>query len=122
MFYAILAIACALFIGLQKEDVVTIFDSKNPVLQQYKYEYESQKDDLKEEYERGELPAETGYMLEEEYQQKSTGIDNINRAIEARKYPIPKDMKYVPQPTYKFVRYNNPPGTPELNIPRKIEF
>lgn len=122
MFYAILAIACALFIGLQKEDVVTIFDSKNPVLQQYKYEYESQKDDLKEEYERGELPAETGYMLEEEYQQKSTGIDNINRAIEARKYPMPKDMKYVPQPTYKFVRYNNPPGTPELNIPRKIEF
>ncbi len=31
-------------------------------------------------------------------------------------------MKYVPQPTYKLVRYNNPPGTPELNLPRKVNF
>lgn len=121
MFYAIVAILLLGFFGLQREDSVTIFDSKNPVLQEYEHEYKTQKQILKEEYEKSELP-ESGFMLEEEYQQKSTSIDNANRIVEERKYPKPKDMKYVPQPTYKLVRYNNPPGTAELNIPRKIEF
>lgn len=121
MFYAIVAILLLGFFGLQRDSEVTMFDSKNPVLQEYEHEYKIQKQILKEEYEKSELP-ESGFMLEEEYQQKSTSIDNANRIVEERKYPKPKDMKYVPQPTYKLVRYNNPPGTAELNIPRKIEF
>lgn len=120
MFWAIIAIALVTFFRVQVEDM-HVFKEKNPVLRQYEYEYEAQKEILKEEYEKSLLP-KSGFMLEEEYQQQSTGIDNENRIVEDRKYPKPADMKYVPQPTYKLVRYNNPPGTPELNIPRKIEF
>ena len=120
MFWAVIAICLFVFVRMQVEQI-TIFEPKNPVLKQYKYEYNAQKEILKEEYEKSILP-QSGFMLEEEYQRQSTGIDNENRIVEDRKYPKPADMKYVPQPTYKLVRYNNPPGTPELNIPRKIEF
>ena len=120
MFWAVIAICLVVFVRMQVEQI-TIFEPKNPVLKQYKYEYKVQKEILKEEYEKSILP-QSGFMLEEEYQRQSTGIDNENRIVEDRKYPKPADMKYVPQPTYKLVRYNNPPGTPELNIPRKIEF
>ena len=29
-------------------------------------------------------------------------------------------MVYVPQPTYKIVRYNNPPGSPEISINKTL--
>lgn len=102
-------------------DETHIGEPHNPVLKQYQYEYKVQKEILKEEYQKSKLP-KSGYMLKEEYEQQSKGIDNENRIVEDRKYPKPSNMKYVPQPTYKLVRYNNPPGTVELNIPRKIEF
>jgi len=95
--------------------------SKDPNLKQFKYEYEAHKQELKEEYEKSTLP-KSGYMLVEDYEKESLGIDNETRVVEARKYPKPSNMKYVPQPTYKLVRYNNPPGSPELNIPRKFYF
>lgn len=102
-------------------DETHIGEPHNPVLKQYQYEYKVQKEILKEEYQKSKLP-KSGYMLKEEYEVQSKGIDNENRIVEDRKYPKPSNMKYVPQPTYKLVRYNNPPGTVELNIPRKIEF
>lgn len=120
MFWAILAICFVAFFRLQVDEP-QLGQPKNPVLKQYKYEYEAQKDVLKEEYEKSLLP-KSGFMLVEEYEAQSKGIDNEHRIVEDRKYPKPADMKYVPQPTYKLVRYNNPPGTVELNIPRRIEF
>lgn len=120
MFYAIVAIFFVTFVRMQFDET-HIGEPKNPVLKEYKYEYKVQKEILKEEYQKSKLP-KSGYMLTEEYEQQSKGIDNENRIVEDRKYPKPSNMKYVPQPTYKLVRYNNPPGTVELNIPRKIEF
>lgn len=120
MFYAIIAIFFVTFVRMQFDET-HIGESHNPVLKQYQYEYKVQKEILKEEYQKSKLP-KSGYMLKEEYEQQSKGIDNENRIVEDRKYPKPSNMKYVPQPTYKLVRYNNPPGTVELNIPRKIEF
>lgn len=120
MFYAIIAIFFVTFVRMQFDET-HIGEPHNPVLKQYQYEYKVQKEILKEEYQKSKLP-KSGYMLKEEYEQQSKGIDNENRIVEDRKYPKPSNMKYVPQPTYKLVRYNNPPGTVELNIPRKIEF
>mgnify|MGYP004654132209 FL=1 len=120
MFYAIIAIFFVTFVRMQFDET-HIGEPHNPILKQYQYEYKVQKEILKEEYQKSKLP-KSGYMLTEEYEIQSKGIDNENRIVEDRKYPKPSNMKYVPQPTYKLVRYNNPPGTVELNIPRKIEF
>ena len=61
-------------------------------------------------------------MLTEEYEEASKGIFRSDMVIEDAEPLKKSDMKYVPQPTYKLVRYNNPPGSPELNLPRKLNF
>ena len=117
------AIIIACFVTYFRVTIETIpaFQEKNPVLRQYEYEYKAEKEILKEEYEKSLLP-KSGYMLKEDYERNSVGLDNYNREIEEKKYPKPADMKYVPQPTYKLVRYNNPAGTVELNVPRKVGY
>lgn len=88
---------------------------------QYKYQQKVYRDLEKEKYERSLLP-ESGYMTREDYEEKSADIPNSKREIP--EYKMPKDikMKYVPQPTYKLVLYNNPPGTAELHIPLRFKF
>lgn len=122
MFYAIIAIAFLLSVRLVKDgDPPKYFKEHDPVIQQYNYEYEAQKEELKIEYEKSQLP-KSGYMLTEEYEMISQGIPRIELKVEEAIPFKPSNMKYVPQPTYKLVRYNNPPGTPELNLPRKVNF
>ena len=60
-----------------------------------------------------------GYMTVEKYEIVSAPGEKTNRIPE--KYSPPKverpsDMLYVPQPAYKMVRYNNPPGSPEISL------
>lgn len=95
--------------------------SHNPIIAQYQYEYKVQKQELKEEYEKSQLP-KSGYMLREEYEKESKSISNKARIVEPFKYPKQSDWKYIPQATYKLVRYNNPPGSPELCVPRRIDY
>lgn len=122
MFYAIIAICFLLSVRLVKDgDPPKYFKEHDPVIQQYNYEYEAQKEELKVEYEKNLLP-KSGYMLTEEYEELSRGIPRIELKVEEAVPFKPSNMKYVPQPTYKLVRYNNPPGTPELNLPRKVNF
>ena len=122
MFYAIIAICFLLSVRLVKDgDPPKYFKEHDPVIQQYNYEYEAQKEELKVEYEKNLLP-KSGYMLTEEYEELSKGIPRIELKVEEAVPFKPSNMKYVPQPTYKLVRYNNPPGTPELNLPRKVNF
>ena len=97
------------------------FRDSDPVVRQFKYQYKAQKDELKEEYEKSDMP-KSGYMLTEEYEEQSKGIPRTELIIDDAKRLKPSSMKYVPHPTYKLVRYNNPPGSPELNIPRKFNF
>lgn len=122
MFYAIIAICFLLSVRLVKDgDPPKYFKEHDPVIQQYNYEYEAQKEELKVEFEKNLLP-KSGYMLTEEYEELSRGIPRIELKVEEAIPFKPSNMKYVPQPTYKLVRYNNPPGTPELNLPRKVNF
>ena len=55
-------------------------------------------------------------MTVEEYEELSTPKDRMTMDVPIPKIPTPADMLYVPQPAYKITRYNNPPGSPELNI------
>lgn len=62
----------------------------------------------------------SGYMTVEEYEALSQYKDKAEDKIEIPKTPKGSDMKYVPEPTYRIVRYNDPPGSPELTISKKF--
>ena len=68
---------------------------------------------------------ESGYMTVEEYEALSRGKSKkeINDDI-LDKAQMPKDenMVYIPQKKFKLVKYNVPVGSPELTLPRKLNF
>lgn len=77
-----------------------------------------------EKYEKSRMP-ESGYMTVAEYEEKSRG--KSRREISEQildKAEMPKDvnMVYVPQKRFKLVKYNDPVGSPELTLPRKLNF
>lgn len=88
---------------------------------QYKYQQKVLRQEEIEKYERSLLP-QSGCMTTEEYEALSKDVSNSERVIP--EYKMPKDikMKYVPQATYKLVRYNNPPGSAELHLQRNFKF
>lgn len=88
---------------------------------QYKYQQKVLKAEEIEKYERSLLP-QSGCMTTEDYEALSKDISNSERVIP--EYKMPKDikMKYVPQVTYKIVKYNNPPGSVELQLQRNFKF
>lgn len=87
--------------------------------QEMRYVHELQKQEAKEKYEKRVLEKNpSGFMTVEEYELLSAPKDKTIQEIEIPKVEKGSDMKYVPQPTYKIVRYNNPPGSPELSIKR----
>ena len=77
-----------------------------------------------EKYEKSKMP-ESGYMTVAEYEAKSRGKKKkeINDEI-LDKAEMPKDenMVYIPQKKFKLVKYNDPVGSPELTLPRKLNF
>ena len=88
------------------------------------YLNEVDKVDEKEKYEKSRMP-ESGYMTVEEYEALSRGKSKkeINDDI-LDKAEMPKDenMVYIPQKKFKLVKYNDPVGSPELTLPRKLNF
>lgn len=122
MFWAIIIAFFVVSVRLVCDEMKPIIHKeRDPVVRQFKYQYQAQKKDLKEEYEKSNMP-KSGYMLKEDYEELSKGIPRSELVIGEAKRLKKSDMKYVPQPTYKLVRYNNPPGSPELNLPRKVNF
>lgn len=122
MFWGIIAACFLVTIRLVRDEVQPhLFKEHDPIVRQFKYQHEAQKEELKEEYEKDELP-KSGYMLTEEYEKISKGIPRDDLVIDDATPIKQSNMKYVPQPTYKLVRYNNPAGSPELNLPRKLNF
>lgn len=79
------------------------------------------KKEAKERYQRSILPR-SGYMTTEEYEFLSKDIPNSDKEVPPYKQPRDIKMKYVPQPTYSLIYYNNPPGSPELHIQRRFQF
>ena len=88
------------------------------------YLNEVDKVDEKEKYEKSRMP-ESGYMTVAEYEAKSRGKSRkeINDDI-LDKAQMPKDenMVDIPQKKFKLVKYNEPVGSPELTLPRKLNF
>lgn len=76
-----------------------------------------------EKYEKSQLP-ESGYMTVAEYEEKSRAKSKKEMSEDVKGGELPKDsnMVYVPQKTFKLVKYNEPVGSPELNLPRKLNF
>ncbi|MCQ2739916.1 MAG: hypothetical protein MJ237_06785 [bacterium] len=85
------------------------------------YENEVNKVGVKEKYEKSRMP-ESGYMTVEEYEVKSRAISKHDIKVPEGQIPKDPNMVYVPQKTYKLVKYNDPVGSPELNIPRRLNF
>lgn len=87
------------------------------------YQNEIEKVDEIEKYEKSNMP-ESGYMTREEYELKSRAKSKKELQEEVKNPNMPKDsnMVYVPQKTFKLVKYNDPIGSPELTLPRKLNF
>ena len=87
------------------------------------YQNEVDKVEVTEAYEKSLLP-ESGYMTVEEYEAKSRAKTRKDIAEEIKGGEVPKDsnMVYVPQKTFRLVKYNDPIGSPELSLPRKLNF
>ncbi len=87
------------------------------------YQNNVNKVEVTEKYEKSRLP-ESGYMTVAEYEAKSRAKSKKEMAEEVKQAEIPKDsnMVYVPQKTFKLVKYNDPIGSPELTLPRKLNF
>ena len=85
------------------------------------YQSKVEKIEITEKYEKSRMP-ESGYMTKEEYEAKSRA--KTKQEIEVKEAEVPKDpnMVYVPQKTFKLVKYNDPVGSPELSLPRKLNF
>ena len=77
--------------------------------------------EITESYEKSLLP-ESGYMTVSEYESKSRA--KSKHEIEVPDAEVPKDsnMVYVPQKKYTLVKYNEPAGSVELNLPRRLNF
>ena len=88
------------------------------------YKNKIDKKDEKDRYKKSTLP-ESGYMTLEEYEVKARGLTRkeINEK-NLDKPDIPKDKRYVyvPQHKFKLVKYNDPVGSPELSLPRRLQF
>ena len=77
-----------------------------------KYKYQVQKEDAKNDMEGKILNLiPSGYMTVDEYEKMSEYKDKSNLEIQIPKFQTPSDFKYVPKPTYRIVKYNDPPGT-----------
>lgn len=97
------------------------FVKKDARQKEAEYLHEIQKQEEIEKYERKKFNYEpSGYMTVEEYEALSEYKDKSQENVAMPENVKPSDMKYVPQPTYKIVRYNDPPGSPELNITKKL--
>ena len=91
--------------------------------QEARYIRDVKKQDAKEEFERAkENKHPSGFMTMAEYNALSQPKDKFNEHLDVPKVEKPADMKYVPQPTYKIVRYNDPPGSPEISIKTRYHY
>ncbi len=88
------------------------------------YKNEVDKSEKKEKYEKSRLP-ESGYMTVEEYEAKSrakTKREISSKVLTEAEMPKDENMVYIPQKKFHLVKYNDPVGSPELSLPRKLNF
>ncbi len=118
MIYVLLGIAAAFCAYIQWGDEIPLpnFD-KDVTKKEAKYIHNVNKQEEKDKFKRAKLNRNpSGYMTMEEYEILSAPKDRMTVEIDVPKPPTPADMVYVPQPSYKIVRYNDPPGSPEITL------
>ncbi|MBR6722205.1 hypothetical protein IKL64_01995 [bacterium] len=95
--------------------------SKDIRSRELKHQYEVLKDDAKKEME-GKIYNMTpsGYMTVDEYEALSEYKDKSNLQIDIPKFQTPSDFKYVPKPLYRVVKYNDPPGSAEISLGKRL--
>ena len=121
MLYAVFGVIAAFCAFIQWGDQIPLPQQKDINIKEAKYIHEVNKQKEKEKFERNKYDKHpSGFMTVEEYELVSAPKDRMKEEIEIPKIPTPADMVYVPQPTYKIVRYNNPPGSPEISINKTL--
>lgn len=112
----------------KKDNIIEIKDKlpwssfKNEDEKQSEYMLNIQKEEAKDRYIKKKLDRDpSGYMTVEEYELLSVPKDKRLEDIPIPKPDKPYDMQYVPEPTYEIVRYNNPPGSPEISLGNSIK-
>lgn len=86
-----------------------------------KYKYDVWKADEKEKRDTKILNLRpSGYMTLDEYEKMSEYKDKSNIEFDIPKIQTPSDFKYIPQPLYSIVKYNDPAGSPELRLGKKL--
>lgn len=88
------------------------------------YKNEIDKVGESEKYEKSKMP-ESGYMTVAEYEAKSrakTKKEISEKLLSEAEMPKDENMVYIPQKKFKLVKYNDPVGSPELSLPRKLNF
>lgn len=122
MIYALVVIVAGLFAFIYAGDDFPK-PPKDAQKREAQYIRDVKKQDAKEEYERAKQDKyPSGFMTMEEYNKISAPKDKMAEKIEVPKLEKPADMKYVPQPTYKIVRYNSPPGSPEISLKERFHY
>ena len=86
-----------------------------------KYQYEVLKDDAKKDKESKIYNlTPSGYMTVDQYEVLSEYKDKSNLQIDIPQFQTPSSFKYVPKPLYRIVRYNDPPGSPEISLGKRL--
>lgn len=107
-------------------DLPDFSNTKNAFKKDYRtknaeYLYGIQKQEEKDRFEKQKMDrTPSGFMTVEEYEMLSAPIDKTKVESQIPKVENPSGMKYIPHPEYKIVRYNNPPGSPELSVNKRI--
>lgn len=117
--FAILIILLGLITFCNKAYCVSF--KKDYRSKEIKYQYNVSKQDLQYQKDKkliNRVP--TGYMTVDEYEKASEYRDKTKLEFEIPKIETPSDFKYIPKPTYKIVKYNDPPGNSELSLGKKL--
>lgn len=89
--------------------------------QEIKYQYNVLKQDLQNKRDKKILNrTPSGYMTVEEYEKASEYKDKSDMEFDIPTIDKQADFKYIPQPLYKIVKYNDPPGKTELSLGRRL--
>lgn len=122
--YKFLAL-CLVVLLASNSAFADLFETKDYTKRNEAYLRDVKKRDAKRKYDKAKedrLPS--GKMTIEEYRRlakhKNPESSDELKPIEIPTLPIPSEMKYAPQPTYKIVRYNDPPGSVELSLKKNF--
>lgn len=105
---------------------LNVFALTNPFKKDYKsqeikYQYGVMKNDLQYNRDNKLLNREpSGYMTVDEYERQSEYKNPATIEFNPPEIDRSADFKYIPKPLYRIVKYNDPPGSPELSLGKKL--